>query len=151
SSQIVGTAVHDVATLSGATAGATGTITFNVYGPSDTPDCSGAKIGRSAGNESGQGNYQSDDVTASTAGTYYWTASYSGDMNNLPSDDPCGAKGETSVLVKRTTGIVTAATTATIGDAVHDIATLSGATATAGGTITFNLYGPSANPDCSGA
>ena len=149
SSETIGAAVHDTATLSGGL-NPTGTITFNLYGPSDTPDCSGNPVFTSTVNVNGNGDYGSGNFTPTTAGSYYWTASYSGDVNNLPSSGSCGDEGETSTLVKRTTGIVTAATNAAIGDAVHDIATLSGATANAGGTITFNLYGPSDTPDCSG-
>ena len=149
SSETIGAAVHDIATLSGGL-NPTGTITFNLYGPSASPDCSGAPVFTSTVSVNGNGDYNSGNFTPTTAGSYYWTASYSGDVNNLPSSETCGSQGETSVLVKRTTGIVTAATNAAIGDAVHDIATLSGATASAGGTITFNLYGPSDTPDCSG-
>jgi hypothetical protein len=46
--------------------------------------------------------------------------------------------------------IATDATSGTVGDAISDTATLSGATNTAGGTITFKLYGPSATPSCTG-
>ena len=147
----IGNAIHDVATLSGATADAGGTITFNLYGPSDTPDCSGSVVFTATVNVSGNGNYSSGDFTPSTAGKYYWIASYSGDGNNLPSSGTCGDSGETSTVGKQPTSINTSATSGTLGDAIHDIATLSGATANAGGTITFNLYGPSSSPDCSGS
>ncbi len=146
----IGDPVHDVATLSGATADAGGTITFSLYGPSAMPDCSGTAVFTSTVNVSGPGDYNSGDFTPTTAGKYYWIASYSGDVSNQPSSGACGDTGETSTIGKQTTGIATAATDATIGAAVHDIATLSGATANAGGTITFSLYGPSDTPDCSG-
>jgi hypothetical protein len=142
--------VHDVATLSGATANAGGTITFQAWGPSDTPDCSGNPVFTSQVNVSGNGDYNSGNFTPSTAGKYYWIASYSGDVNNQPSIGACGDANETSTLDKRLTGIMTVASSGTVGDAVHDVATLAGATANAGGSITFSLYGPSATPDCSG-
>jgi uncharacterized GH25 family protein len=150
SSETVGAAVHDVATLSGATANAGGTITFQAWGPSDTPDCTGTPVFTSTVSVDGPGDYQSGAFTPDTAGSYYWIASYSGDVNNLPSSGLCGDDGETSTIGKRTTIVGTAATSETIGGTVHDVATLSGATANAGGTITFNLYGPSDTPDCSG-
>jgi uncharacterized repeat protein (TIGR01451 family) len=149
-SQTIGAAIHDVATLSGATADAGGTITFSLYGPSASPDCSGTAVFTSTVNVSGNGNYNSGNFTPTTAGTYYWIASYSGDGNNLSSSGTCGDEGETSTIGQQPTGITTAATDATVGAAVHDIATLSGATENAGGTITFSLYGPSDSPDCSG-
>jgi uncharacterized repeat protein (TIGR01451 family) len=142
--------VHDVATLSGATANAGGTITFNLYGPSNTPDCSGDPIYTHTVDVNGNGPYNSGDFTPTTAGSYYWVASYSGDINNQASGGSCGDDGETSNVGKQPTSIGTAASSASNGDAIHDVATLSGATANAGGTITFNLYGPSNTPDCSG-
>jgi uncharacterized repeat protein (TIGR01451 family) len=146
----IGDALHDVATLSGATAGAGGTITFNLYGPSDSPDCSGNPVFTKTVNVDGPGDYTSGDFTPTAAGKYYWVASYSGDDNNKASTGTCGDEGETSTIGKKTTSIGTAATSGTIGDSISDTATLSGATGDAGGTITFNLYGPSDTPACSG-
>src|SRR5205085_2797146 len=101
----VGDAVHDVATLSGATANAGGTITFNLYGPSDTPDCCGDPVFTSTVDVNGNGDYNSGDFTPSTAGKYYWIASYSGDANNQPSSGSCGDEAETSTIAKQPTGI----------------------------------------------
>ena len=99
---------------------------------------------------SGNGNYNSGDFTptrrASTTGSPPTPVT----ATTCPSTGTCGDQGETSTIGKQPTGISTAATSGTLGDAVHDIATLSGATANAGGTITFSLYGPSDTPDCSG-
>ena len=120
------TAVHDVATLSGATANAGGTITFSLYGPSDTPDCTGEPVFTDTVNVDGPGDYNSGDFTPDTAGNYYWIASYSGDVNNQPSTGTCGDEGETSTIAKQPTAISTAATSGSLGDAVHDVATLSG-------------------------
>jgi uncharacterized repeat protein (TIGR01451 family) len=146
----IGDAIHDVATLSGATADAGGTITFNLYGPSDTPDCSGDPVYTNTVDVSGNGDYNSGDFTPDTAGKYYWIASYSGDDNNESSTGTCGDAGETSTIAKQPTSISTDASSAALGDPISDVATLSGATADAGGTITFSLYGPSDTPDCSG-
>ena len=124
----IGSSVHDVATLYGAN-GATGTITFNLYGPSDTADCTGTPVFTSTVGISGPGNYGSGNFTPATAGKYYWIASYSGDTNNLPASGSCGDAGETSTISKRTTGMGSSATSQAIGGSVHDVATLSGATA----------------------
>ena len=82
------------ATLSGAGNGATGTITFTVFGPqSSAPtDCGtgGAPVG--AVTVSGDGSYSpSAGFTPTAAGSYWWYASYSGDTDNAPSDSGCGA------------------------------------------------------------
>jgi hypothetical protein len=94
----VGDEISDTATLAGATEGAGGTITFNLYGPSATPDCSTDPVFTSTVDVSGNGDYVSGGFTPSAAGSYYWTASYSGDDANFPSAGECGADGETSGL-----------------------------------------------------
>jgi hypothetical protein len=95
--------ITDTATLSGATSDATGTITFNVYGPDDE-DCSGEPAFTSVVDVNGQGEYSSDptpsdpsdDFVPEAAGTYRWTAEYSGDDNNTPSSSECNAPNELS-------------------------------------------------------
>jgi hypothetical protein len=94
----VGDEISDTATLSGATEGAGGTITFNLYGPSATPDCSGDPVFTSTVDVNGNGDYVSGGFTPTAAGSYYWTASYSGDEGNFSSAGECGADGETSGL-----------------------------------------------------
>jgi hypothetical protein len=103
----IGDAVHDIATLSGATATAGGTITFNLYGPSDTPNCSGNAVFSATVNVSGPGNYNSGNFTPATAGKYYWVASYSGDVNNLGASGACGDQGEMTTIGKATPKIST--------------------------------------------
>ena len=44
----------------------------------------------------GNGNYNSGNFTPTAVGTYYWTASYSGDANNLSTSTSCGDAGESS-------------------------------------------------------
>ena len=92
-----GTAVTDTAALAGtnaATAG--GTVTYQVY---SDPACtvsagSGGTKAVTGGVATG-----SNAVTLSTPGTYYWTASYSGDANNAASASGCGAETETVTAV----------------------------------------------------
>src|SRR5262249_22230804 len=79
------------------------------------------------------------------AGTYQWTASYSGDNNNSPSSDTCGAGGETLTVLPASPTVVTTSTLSTIdlssgSSPVADQATLSGGFGTPTGTLTFKLY-----------
>jgi hypothetical protein len=88
--------------------------------------------------------------TFTTAGTYNWQAVYSGDANNAGASSPCGA--ETIKVAKNTPTVATqpknASTNANIADdspvepdsKIYDTAVLTGATANAGGSVTFNLY-----------
>src|SRR5438093_13586204 len=75
-----GGTIQDTATLSGGT-NPTGTISFSIYGPNDATCSASATSGGSAP-VSGNGSYSSSAVTENAAGTYRWTASYTGDANN---------------------------------------------------------------------
>jgi hypothetical protein len=81
----VGTAVTDTATLAGGY-NPTGAITFNLYGPSETPACS-TPVFTDTELVSADA---SAPFTPSQAGTYWWTASYGGDPNNNPAATNCG-------------------------------------------------------------
>jgi hypothetical protein len=85
----------DTATLSGGFS-PTGAITFNVYGPSESAVCNlGSEVFTSTVNvDHGNGQYTSGLFTPSAAGKYWWVASYSGDGNNDPASDSCGAQYE---------------------------------------------------------
>ncbi len=82
--------ISDTATLSGGF-NPTGTVTFKLYGPGDTT-CSTA-IATSTATVNGNGTYHSAVFTTGAVGTYNWTASYSGDVNNNPAGPTaCGAE-----------------------------------------------------------
>src|SRR5215210_597839 len=135
----LGDRISDTATLSGATSDATGTITFNVYGPDDE-DCSGEPAFTSVVDVSGNGVYSSDltpndpsdDFVPDAVGTYRWTAEYSGDDNNEGVLSDCNAANEASVVTEATLTtpeLTTQATTpVTLSTPISDTATLSGAT-----------------------
>jgi hypothetical protein len=140
-SATIGSPISDTATLAGATTGAGGTITFNAYGPNDA-NCTGSVAFTATVNVSGNGNYSSGNFTPTQVGTYRWTASYSGDLGNAASSSPCNAANEVSVVNKRQPSISTLLSdeSITVGDSIHDTATLSGASSDAGGTVTYTVY-----------
>jgi hypothetical protein len=77
------------ATLAGGTR-MTGTITFALYGPGD-PACA-RPLARSTAPVSGAGLYAAAPAPAGAAGTYRWTATYSGDPDNdAAGPTACGA------------------------------------------------------------
>jgi hypothetical protein len=132
----VGDAVHDSATLTGATADAGGTVTYTVY--SDNT-CS-TQVADGGTKTVTNGNVpDSNPVTFNNAGTFYWQAVYSGDANNNGATSDCTSE---KLLVKANPSIATqlSTDTASIGEPVHDSATLTGATADAGGTVTYTVY-----------
>ena len=137
SSVTVGSAISDTATLSGATGDASGSITFRLY---SDQNCSNLVTTLGPVAVSGNGSYNSGPYTSTAVGTYYWIASYSGDVNNAAVSGSCGDAGESSVVNQARPAVATSATpSATIGGAISDTATLSGGVSPTG-TITFRLY-----------
>jgi len=94
----LGGSVHDTATLAGGSS-PTGEIAFKLYGPDDSL-CSGSPVFTDTKAVSGNGDYQSADITPTAPGTYRWTASYSGDSNNNNASTACN-EGSESVAVQR--------------------------------------------------
>ena len=84
---------NDAFTLSGATSGAGGTITFKLYAPGDTT-CSGAVQLSQTVTVTGNGTYNTSNSTflATTEGTWRWQSSYSGDANNNGATSSCGTE-----------------------------------------------------------
>ena len=92
----LGGAIYDTATLSGGNA-PTGTITFNLYAPSDST-CAGAPVFTSLVPVIGNGSYISASFTSAAIGTYRWIANYSGDANNAATANACNAANESVVV-----------------------------------------------------
>jgi hypothetical protein len=84
------TTVTDTAKLSGGFSPG-GSIEFKLYGPSATAACSGTAVDDETVPVSGDGTCTTPaGVTPTQAGTYWWTASYSGDPNNNTAATNCG-------------------------------------------------------------
>jgi hypothetical protein len=136
----VGGAVSDAASISGGLL-PTGTITFRAFGPANA-SCTGTPAFTSTVTVSGDGTYRSAAFTPGAAGTYLFVAAYSGDAGNASVTAACGAGGESVVVSRAATTVVTHASAAvTVGGTVSDTATLAGAF-NASGTITFEIFGP---------
>jgi uncharacterized repeat protein (TIGR01451 family)/LPXTG-motif cell wall-anchored protein len=146
--------IYDVATVTGLTFDATGSVTFRVFLPGDTT-CSVTDPSRTfvvplGAPVLGQGGYSavvtSPDYVATAAGLYRWTAAYSGDANNAADAEPCNAPNENWNVEPAVTTITTDTRTARgqdtklPGTSLVDTATLSGLTANAGGSVTFQLF-----------
>lgn len=85
----VGNSAKDTATINGDTVTSSGTVTYNVYS-----DSSCSILYQSAGTSNvanGVVANSSNLITFNTVGTYYWQASYSGDVNNLGSKSACNS------------------------------------------------------------
>jgi hypothetical protein len=172
-SATIGTAVTlgDTVTLGGAT-DPTGQTLFSLWGPygsSDTPTCntdtanpesavltatiSGASsytktlpVGETTGlgTWTGTGTAASHTFLAGSAGTYYWTAVYTADANNVGAGpDACGETGERVIVSKDTAG---GSTTIVLDDTVTVTASATGPTPT--GSATFSLWDDADGSTC---
>jgi hypothetical protein len=99
------------ATLSGAFTAPTGTIGFTVFGPQSSPpsDCTSGGTTLGTATVSGNGTYHpSAGFTPTSAGTYWWYASYSGDDENQPSNSGCGPGMKSTMIAAPPTVQITA-------------------------------------------
>ena len=141
----IGGSVNDSSTLTGATADAGGTVKYAFY--SSLSDCNAGTFATPGGTSLGTktvtaGVVPNSDSTGAinAAGTYYFRAFYSGDGNNNAASSACADEAlvvnpnapSISTLLSKSTG--------SVGDSVHDSATINGATADAGGTINYAVY-----------
>ncbi len=144
----VGTVVlNDTATVGGGFQPG-GSITFSLYSNSA---CTGTPFYTTSPpiTVSGAGEYTTANTTpADAAGTWYWTASFSGDANNNPASSECGV--ETVAVAKSSPTLATSPSAGgTAGSVVlNDTGTVGGGFQP-GGSITFSLYGPG-DTSCSG-
>ena len=134
---VAGGQVHDSAALTGATATAGGTVTYRVYTNNTCDSLNPIDAGTKTVLNGAVPD--SDSITFTTAGDYYWQAAYSGDTNNNAAKSACT---EEHLLVKTapTIGTVLQQDVINVGDTVYDTATLTGATSDAGGTVTYHAY-----------
>jgi hypothetical protein len=139
----VGQNVHATVQLS-ESPNASGEISFEIFAPDD-PTCAGPPLSPAPASVavSGEGEYSSGSFSPSAAGTYRWSAHYSGDSENPAADSTCAA---TSVVAKETPGLTGNASDGVVGAAIHDEATLSGGFSPSG-EVVFRVYGP-ADPGC---
>jgi uncharacterized repeat protein (TIGR01451 family) len=141
----VETVINDTATLTGATANAGGTVTYDLY---DTADCSGEPIFTSTVTVTNGVVPPSDPVTLDEVGTYNWVVSYSGDDNNDAAVSACGDETVITTALQPEIETLLSTDSANTGESVYDTAVLTGATEDAGGTVTYYVYD---TDDCSGA
>ncbi len=165
---------------SGASSGtnATGTVTFTVFGPQATAPTTCTTGGTTVGTGTtvtGNATYNpTAGYTPTTAGNYWWYASYGGDANNNTATSTCGATmSETVVAVpvtvtqeangNSTTATVTTANFNMVNGTTYIITALdndnSNTQPTVGFTITggetpalvansYNSFGGTNSPDC---
>ena len=152
SSVTIGGSISDSATISGLVAPTgTGSITFTAYAPlangSADTNCTTIAATRVITGISANGTYgPTSAFVPSTAGTYEWIASFSGDANNLPVSGVCDATGEKSQVNPTTPTIVTAAAgPIPLGGSISDTATVSGLVSPSGGQLFFRAYAPKAD------
>ncbi len=130
------------------------TITWRLYAPGDTT-CTGTPVFTASGfpYPVAGGPVTSPAYTPTTAGTYRWIASYSGDVNNAPIAGACNDANENVVVNQATPTIATTASPdmALGAGTLTDTVVVSGrSNPQAGATVDFRLYAPG-DATCAGA
>ena len=140
--------VGDTATLSGAVAFASGSsVTFTLYSDSGCKTSTGVTGSHTIGaisNGKATASY-STSWTPLTAGTYTWGVIFAGDTynNSINSGNTvCGGTNETVIVGQASPSIATKLSKSHgyVGDSIYDSALLTGATATATGSVTYTVY-----------
>ena len=93
----VGSGITARATLAGGL-DATGTITFRLYGPDDATCSADPAFESDPVTVGGDGGFASPTFEPAAAGTYRWTAAYSGDQSNESASTPCGRPGSVTTV-----------------------------------------------------
>ena len=143
-SGVIGSTFKDSATLSQtANLDGSGSITFTLY---PQADCQGTPLdSETVKNIGSNGPVETPTgVVLQRAGDYYWVASFSGDSNNLPATSGCNDEKVTVAPSGPSITTQLSASAGNVGLSVHDTAKLAGATADAGGTVTYTVYSDSA-------
>src|SRR5439155_1214583 len=86
----------------------------------------------------------SNGLAFNSAGTFYWQAVYSGDANNSTATSTCTSEQLVIGLNSPTIATTLSSSSITVGESAHDSSSLSGATANAGGTVTYSVYSDNA-------
>src|SRR6266699_4107259 len=131
---VLGTAVHDTATLSGQTATAGGTVTYAFW---TTGTCTGTRTAAGTVTVTNGVVPNSNTFTPTTVGSYSFNATYSGDANNAAATATC--EPLTVTQASTTTSVASSANPSFFGQSVTFTATVTGSTtvATPTGTVQF--------------
>ncbi|MEZ4625360.1 MAG: hypothetical protein R2843_11360 [Thermomicrobiales bacterium] len=150
----IGDQIGDTVQLTGATVDFGGYFEYRLY---NSADCSGEPVFTSLKSipQPGGSMPASSLHTILAAGDYNWRVFYSGDIYNNSVTSACNtefftvSKNPTSITTTVMVGetIVPQDGTVAVGASVFDTAVLTGATSTAGGTVTYELFD---SADCSG-
>jgi len=136
---VAGGSASDSATLSGGSS-PTGTITFFESTTNTCPTAGATQVGTPVAVR-GDGSYRSTSATLSTAGTYYWYATYGGDSNNNAVTSQCEPLSVTSSSDPTSTAVTPNPASVTIGTSATFTATATDegiSPTTPTGTVTWS-------------
>jgi hypothetical protein len=135
----VGGVLNDAASVIGGS-NPGGTVTFSLFGPAD-PTCSGTPAYSETDPVSGAAAATGAGFASNAAGTWNWTASYSGDAANTPAGSGCGTEAVTVTRATPSLGTSAVPPSVVVGGALNDTAVVTGGLAPTG-SIVFSLFAP---------
>ena len=140
---VAGTTAHDSSTFTGlVNSTGTGTVAYSYY---TNNTCTTGKVAVNTVTVPVSGIVpNSNVVTFSSAGTFYWQAVYSGDANNYGASSPCTAVTNEQLTVTKaspTIGTTLSAASIVAGTTAHDSSTFTGLVNSTGtGTVAYSYY-----------
>ncbi|WGX97358.1 VaFE repeat-containing surface-anchored protein [Nocardioides sp. L-11A] len=156
----VGTALHDVVTITGFVPGGNATGTAVLYGPVSAVDdtvCTPANVAGTVTFTPQNGTLSTPTVTVTQPGLYTWQVTVSADNRNDKATHACGLAAETTKVVQPDTGAGGQSTVSLTTETSHDQAkpgvhlfdkvTITGFVPGHGATGSATLYGPFASRD----
>jgi plastocyanin len=129
----IGTSAYDTATLTGATSDAGGHVTYTLYSDASCTTASTTPALNQTVSVTNGSVPSSNSVTFSSAGTFYFQASYTGDDNNKSAISDCASE---IVIVDQNSP----AFHSTPKVQIKDTLSVSGLTANATGNVVVGLY-----------
>jgi hypothetical protein len=127
-----------VGTLVNASTAATGTVTYRVY---SNATCATEVAGKSSTATVTAGSVSATtsptSIPFATAGSFFWRGVYGGDANNGTATSSCVPF---NVLVSPSISAAYSPSSIAVGGSSVATSTLTGATATAGGTVTYAVF-----------
>jgi hypothetical protein len=145
--EVAGAQSHDTATVGGvAGVTPTGTVQYTLFSGSS---CTGSPLSATQTVSLATDGSVPDSATSGvlTAGDYSYSVAYSGDKNYAAPSPTC----EHFTVLRTSPGLATqSSATVRVGGTVSDSVTISGGFEMTGQTVTFDLFGPSQTPGCSG-
>ncbi|HVV39273.1 MAG TPA: SpaA isopeptide-forming pilin-related protein [Candidatus Paceibacterota bacterium] len=132
-----GSSVYNTASLVNASSTAGGSVTYKAY---TNNACTDGAMNAGVKTVTNASVPNSDSLQFNNAGTFYFQAVYSGDVNNAPATSTCTTLTVTGTQAAPSVTIGLSNTNVQVGSSVYASSTLWNETSNAAGTVKYKVY-----------